>query len=126
MDFELSEQITTMLEMIGDFSTRELVPIEQELLFGDPKTVDEMVAAAQVKVRQMGLWAPNHPVELGGLGLSMVEHGLISEALGRSPVGHLVFGTQAPSRSSTSTPRPSSAIAISSRSSPARCGAASR
>ncbi len=96
MDFELSEQITTMLEMIGDFSARELVPIEQELLFGDPKTVDEMVAAAQVKVRQMGLWAPNHPVELGGLGLSMVEHGLISEALGRSPVGHLVFGTQAP------------------------------
>ena len=27
-----------------------------------------MVAAAQAKVRQMGLWAPNHPVEFGGLG----------------------------------------------------------
>jgi alkylation response protein AidB-like acyl-CoA dehydrogenase len=40
----------------------------------------------------MGLWAPNHPVEFGGLGLSMVEHGLLSEALGRSPLGHLVFG----------------------------------
>jgi alkylation response protein AidB-like acyl-CoA dehydrogenase len=96
VDFELSEQITTMLEMIREFSERELVPIEQEMLFGDPKTLDEMVAAAQAKVKQMGLWAPNHPVEFGGLGLSMVEHGLISEALGRSPVGHLVFGTQAP------------------------------
>ena len=27
---------------------------------------------AQDKVKQMGLWAPNHPVEFGGLGLSMV------------------------------------------------------
>ncbi|MEO1061823.1 MAG: acyl-CoA dehydrogenase family protein [Actinomycetota bacterium] len=96
MDFELSEQITTMLGMIREFSERELEPIEREMLFGDPATVDRMVAEAQVKVRQMGLWAPNHPVDLGGLGLSMVEHGLISEALGRSPFGHLVFGTQAP------------------------------
>ena len=44
----------------------------------------------------MGVWAANHPVELGGLGLSMVEHGLLSEALGRSPLGHLIFGVQAP------------------------------
>ncbi len=56
----------------------------------------------------MGLWAPNHPVEYGGLGLTMVEHGLLSEALGRSPLGHTAFGSQAPmpatSRSSTCTP----------------------
>jgi len=50
----------------------------------------------QRKVRQMGLWAPNAPVDCGGLGLSMVEHGLFSEALGRSPLGHRAFGTQAP------------------------------
>jgi acyl-CoA dehydrogenase len=44
----------------------------------------------------MELWAPNHPVELGGMGLNLVEHGLVSEALGRSPLGHYVFGCQAP------------------------------
>ena len=44
----------------------------------------------------MGLWASNHPVEFGGLGLTMLEHGLFSEALGRSPLGHTVFGVQAP------------------------------
>ena len=59
-------------------------------------TLDTAVARAQDKVRQMGVWAPNHPVEFGGLGLSMVEHGLLSEALGRSPLGHLIFGVQAP------------------------------
>ena len=66
------------------------------MLHGSPDALDRQVAEAQVKVRQMGVWAPNHPVEYGGLGLSMVEHGLVSEALGRSPLGHLVFGTQAP------------------------------
>jgi alkylation response protein AidB-like acyl-CoA dehydrogenase len=96
MDFQLSEQMTTILDMVGEFVEGELVPIEAEMLHGDPERVDEMVAAAQTKVRQMDLWAPNHPPEYGGLGLSMVDHGLLSEALGRSPFGHLVFGTQAP------------------------------
>jgi alkylation response protein AidB-like acyl-CoA dehydrogenase len=66
------------------------------MLHGDPKTLAEGVEAAQGKVKQMGLWAPNHPVEYGGLGLSMVDHGLFAEAVGRSPLGMLVFGTQAP------------------------------
>ena len=34
--------------------------------------------------------------EFGGLGLSMVDHGLFAEAVGRSPLGMTVFGTQAP------------------------------
>ncbi len=96
MDFDVSEKMTTMLAMVDEFVDRELVPIENEMLFGTAETVEQMVAAAQVKVRQMGLWAPNHPVEFGGLGLSMVEHGLLSEAMGRSPLGHTVFGSQAP------------------------------
>jgi acyl-CoA dehydrogenase len=96
MDFELSQKMTTILDLVGEFIERELVPIEGEMLHGDPKQVDELVAKAQDKVRQMELWAPNHPVEFGGLGLSMVEHGLLSEALGRSPLGHTVFGVQAP------------------------------
>ena len=96
MDFELSEKMTTILDLVGEFIERELIPIEGEMLHGDPKQVEELVATAQDKVRQMELWAPNHPVEFGGLGLSMVEHGLLSEALGRSPLGHTVFGVQAP------------------------------
>ncbi|MGA7756983.1 MAG: acyl-CoA dehydrogenase family protein [Ilumatobacteraceae bacterium] len=96
MDFEVSEQMETILTMVREFVDRELVPIEGEMLHGSPETVQEMVVAAQDKVRQMGLWAPNHPEEFGGLGLSMVDHGLLSEALGRSPLGHTVFGSQAP------------------------------
>jgi alkylation response protein AidB-like acyl-CoA dehydrogenase len=96
MDFEVGEKMTTILTMVNEFVDRELVPIEQEMLHGDQASLDALVAAAQEKVRQMGLWAPNHPVDLGGQGLTMVEHGLLSEALGRSPLGHTVFGAQAP------------------------------
>src|SRR4051812_4520031 len=96
MDFEISETIDTILELVEQFTAAEVIPLEGELLHGDPVTLDAAVSRAQDKVHQMGLWAPNHPVEYGGLGLSMVDHGLLSEALGRSPLGHLVFGTQAP------------------------------
>jgi alkylation response protein AidB-like acyl-CoA dehydrogenase len=96
VDFELSEEIAVMLAMVDDFMRREVVPLEGELLHGDPATLEEALVDVQRKVRQMGLWAPSAPVDCGGLGLSMVEHGLVSEALGRSPLGHRAFGTQAP------------------------------
>ena len=96
MDFQVSEKMATMLAMIREFMDREVIPLEGEMLFGSPETLAAGVLAAQQKVKQMGLWAPNHPVEFGGLGLSMVDHGLFAEAVGRSPLGMTVFGTQAP------------------------------
>ena len=96
MDFEVSEKMEIILQMVSQFMSDEVIPLEGEMLHGSPDELARLVSAAQVKVRQMDLWAPNHPVEYGGMGLSMVEHALLSEALGRSPLGHLVFGTQAP------------------------------
>ena len=96
MDFEVSEQMSTRLAMIREFMDREVIPLESVMLHGDEAALQAGVQAAQAKVKQMGLWAPNHPVEFGGLGLSMVDHGLFAEAVGRSPLGMTVFGTQAP------------------------------
>jgi len=47
-------------------------------------------------VKKMELWAPNLPKDIGGMGLNLMEHGLVSEVLGRCPLGHYVFGCQAP------------------------------
>jgi acyl-CoA dehydrogenase len=96
MDFDVSEKMQTILETVRSFMAAEVIPLEGEMLHGEQATLDAAVVRAQDKVRQMGVWASNHPVEFGGLGLSMVEHGLLSEALGRSPLGHVVFGVQAP------------------------------
>jgi acyl-CoA dehydrogenase len=96
MDFDLSEKMTTILEMVEKFMDAEVIPLEGLMLHGDLTTLDGAVAHVQDKVRRMEFWAPNHPVQFGGVGLTMVEHGLLSEALGRSPLGHVVFGVQAP------------------------------
>ena len=96
MDFQISDTMKTILPMVRTFMDEQVIPLEGEFLHGQPEVVAEQVAALQERVRQMGVWAANHPVEFGGLGLSMVEHGMLSEALGRSPLGHNVFGVQAP------------------------------
>ncbi len=96
MDFKVSEKTQVVLEMINEFIENELLPLEVEFM---NKEFHEMVPALEEKrqmVRRMELWAPNHPKELGGMGLNLVDHGLISEALGYSPLGHYVFGCQAP------------------------------
>ena len=96
VDFEPSEQMSVMLAMVDDFMRREVFPLEGEFLHGEHDVLEGAMLEVQHKVRQMGLWAPNAPVDCGGLGLSMVDHGLFSEALGRSPLGHRAFGAQAP------------------------------
>jgi acyl-CoA dehydrogenase len=96
MDFQISDTMQTILPMVRTFMDEQVIPLEGEFLHGEPEVVAEHVAVLQQRVRQMGVWAANHPVEFGGLGLSMVEHGMLSEALGRSPLGHNVFGVQAP------------------------------
>ncbi|HRE03830.1 MAG TPA: acyl-CoA dehydrogenase family protein, partial [Ilumatobacteraceae bacterium] len=95
MEFEPSEEMSVRLALI-DVMRHDVIPLEGEMLFGAPETLAAKIAVVQGKVREMGLWAPNFPLEFGGLGLSMVDHGLFSEALGRSPLGHVAFGTQAP------------------------------
>jgi len=36
MDFAVSDEMATMLEMIAEFMAREVIPLEGELLHGDP------------------------------------------------------------------------------------------
>ncbi len=96
MDFEPSEETRTILGMIDEFLERELLPMEF-LFLGEP--FGSLLPALEEKrrrVKQMGLWAPCHPREHGGMGLGLVDFAQVSEALGRSPLGHFVFGCQAP------------------------------
>jgi acyl-CoA dehydrogenase len=96
MDFEVPEKIKVITDMIDEFVDKEIIPLEPEYL---RKTFKEMVPVLEEKrsmVKKMELWAPNHPKEYGGMGLNLVEHAFVSESLGRSPLGHFIFGCQAP------------------------------
>jgi alkylation response protein AidB-like acyl-CoA dehydrogenase len=96
MDFEVPDKIMVITGMIDEFVDKEIIPLEPEFL---TRTFREMLPVIEEKrsmVKKMELWAPNHPKEYGGMGLSLVEHAFVSECLGRSPLGHYTFGCQAP------------------------------
>lgn len=96
MDFEISDKMKTILEMIHEFVEKELIPLEAEFVTHDFKEMVPVLAEKREMVKKMELWGPQIPQELGGMGLSLVDHGLVSEALGGCPLGHYVFGCQAP------------------------------
>jgi acyl-CoA dehydrogenase len=96
MDFSVSEKMQTITAMIDEFVQKELVPLEPLVLRrGFAAMLPELTQKRRM-VKQMELWAPNHPKEYGGMGLDLKEHALVSESLGRSILGHYVFGCQAP------------------------------
>ncbi|MDP8225017.1 MAG: acyl-CoA dehydrogenase family protein [Candidatus Lernaella stagnicola] len=96
MDFSISEKMKTILALIDEFVDQELIPLEPEFMVHEFRDMLPALREKRNTVKQMELWAPNQPKEYGGMGLNLVEHGLVSEALGRSPLGHYVFGCQAP------------------------------
>ncbi len=96
MDFTISDKMKTILEMVNEFVDRELIPLEPEIASLSFNEMLPVLKEKQKKVKQMELWAPNFPTDCGGMGMSLVEHGMLSEALGRTPMGHYVFWCQAP------------------------------
>jgi alkylation response protein AidB-like acyl-CoA dehydrogenase len=96
MDFSIPVDKQTRLDDIRRFVEQELVPLESRLLAADWDGLTDALDEKRSQVQAAGWWAPNLPVGAGGTGASLVELGLISEELGRTPTGHYVFGCQAP------------------------------
>ncbi len=96
MDFRLPDDVLALVAKIERFVTDELFPLEKRFLLEGFRAVEPALEEARAKVKEQGLWAPNHPPEHGGLGLDLMAHAAVSKALGKSPLGHYVFGCQAP------------------------------
>jgi len=97
MDFAIPEHMKPILDGARAFVADEVVPCEAELFGGGGfAAIEPQLTALRAKVKERGLWLPQAPKELGGIGLTVLEHGLMSEVLGYSPLGHYVFGCQAP------------------------------
>ena len=96
MDFSIAESTQEMLGRIRNFVETELYPLEPEFLEKPFKDMLPVMAEKRKMVQDMGLWLPQIEKEYGGLGLSLLEHGLVSAELGKSPVGNYAFNCQAP------------------------------
>lgn len=96
MNFSISEKMQDLLARIRDFVQSELYPLEQEFLLNGFGHMEAQFQEKRVSVKRLGLWLPQIEKEHGGLGLSLLEHGLVSAELGKSPIGHFCFNCQAP------------------------------
>jgi len=96
MDFGVSEKMQDLLGRIRQFVVEELYPLEETYLLEGFAAVEPVLEEKRKKVRGMGLALPQIEKDHGGLGLSVLEHGLVSAELGKTPVGHYCFNCQAP------------------------------
>ncbi len=96
MDFTIPEKMQAILEMIREFMKNEIYPLEPYFFYNKFREMWPQINARREMVKKMELWAPQMSKEHGGMGLSLMEHALVSEELGRSPLGHLMFNCQAP------------------------------
>ncbi|HEY2841362.1 MAG TPA: acyl-CoA dehydrogenase family protein [Pirellulales bacterium] len=96
MDFGVSPKMQDILARMREFMEQEVYPLEPEAQARGFKAIVPKLREKREQVRKLGLWAPQIPREYGGMGLSLQEHGLVSEVLGRSTLGHYCFNCQAP------------------------------
>jgi len=95
MDFAPSPEMQALLPRVRAFVDTHVMPLEAGLPSGFTALVPEL-DHVRARVREAGMWQPQVPRAHGGMGLSLLEHGLVSEELGRTPLGHYAFGCQAP------------------------------
>ena len=90
------EKLQASLKTIRQFVREQVVPLEKELMQRPFRELLPRLKEQRQQVKAMGLWAPQLPEDLGGVGLSLSEFARVSEELGRTPLGHYIFNCQAP------------------------------
>jgi len=98
MDFSLPADIDALRTQVAQFVRERIVPLE-----ADPASYDEheniapaVLARVQADVKAAGLWAPQIPRELGGLGLSVVGRAALYEEMNTAIFGPVCFNCAAP------------------------------
>lgn len=85
-----------LLRTVEEFVREELLPLERPFLRHDFDTLLPLIEEKRRLAKRLGLWLPQIPEAEGGMGLSLYDHGLVSELLGRTPLGHYALNCQAP------------------------------
>jgi acyl-CoA dehydrogenase len=91
-----NEELLGLLDRIKEFLRTQVYPLEADFLKRPFRELTSTLALKREEVKSRGLWAPHLPKEYGGLGLTLSEFALVSEELGRTPIGHYLFNCQAP------------------------------
>ena len=97
MDFSVPEALQATLKAIRDLVDERVIPLEALMAEShDFRAVETEMITVREHAKAAGLWLPQLSKRHGGMGLSLLEHGLVSEVLGRSPLGNYALNCQAP------------------------------
>ncbi len=96
MGFEPRPELREQLDRIRRFVDDELLPLEPKLLSEGFVACVPDLEEKRRKVKEAGLWAPFLQAEHGGMGMPLMDFAYVSEVLGRTPIGHYAFHSQAP------------------------------
>ncbi|MCH9681145.1 MAG: acyl-CoA dehydrogenase family protein, partial [Deltaproteobacteria bacterium] len=78
MEFSIPESLAPTLVTLRRFIDEHVVPLEPQALQGFG-AVEAELGALRDRAREAGLWLPQLSREHGGMGLSVLEHGMVSE-----------------------------------------------
>jgi acyl-CoA dehydrogenase len=96
MDFSVSEHVQKITQRVRQFMQEEVIPLEAYFDQHEDGLAPELLQSVRAKAKLAGLWAPQLPTELGGLGLTLEEIVPIFEEVGRSLIGPLALNCSAP------------------------------
>lgn len=98
IDFTLSPQIEDVRQRTHAFVAEHIVPLE-----GDPGSYDEhenirldLCDEIRAKAKEAGLWCPQIPKDMGGMGLSFAGQAVMYEEANYSIFGPVCFNCSAP------------------------------
>ena len=84
------------LDKISQIVEEDILPLEHDFLMNGFGHVLPQLNECRKKVKEQGLWTPYLSDQYGGMGLTLVEFAAVSELLGKTPLGHYCFNSQAP------------------------------
>ena len=98
MDFALPPEIAALASQTRAFVEGEVMPIEADRTAWDAHENIRLdrLQELRVKARAEGLWAPQTPKDLGGMGLSRLAMAAVYEEANRSIFGPVVLNAAAP------------------------------
>lgn len=96
MDFSLPSHVEDIVGRVRRFIDAEVIPLETHTSDTIDGVPENMLREARQKAKAAGLWAPQLPPDLGGMGLSLTEIVPVFETAGRSQLGPLVLNCSAP------------------------------
>ena len=98
MDFSIDSKLEADHARLQAFVTKHIVPLEaDEKNFDAYGNIDlAVLQSLRAKVKQAGLWAPQIPIEQGGLGYGPTGMAVLYEAMNYSIFGPAAFNCAAP------------------------------